>query len=65
MEIDANIIANIFLKASQLHDPSSDFLTSPATDKPRLSFTTINPNLNGEIPQARTYNKIYKTEKNN
>lgn len=64
-DLSALFIDHVLLKASQLHDPSAELLTSPATDKPQLSFTEINTSLNGDIPQARTYNKIFKTDKNN
>jgi hypothetical protein len=51
----------------QQHPPATTFnlLTSPANDKSRLSFTIINTSLTGEVSQALTYQKVYKTDKNN
>jgi hypothetical protein len=64
-DISALLIAHVFLKGIQLHDPSAELLTCPAEDKPRLSFTVINTILTGDDPQSRTYQQVHKTDKNN
>jgi hypothetical protein len=62
-DISSLLIAHVFLKAIQLHDPSAKLLTCPAENKPRLNFTSINTILTGDVPQSRTYQQVHKTDK--
>jgi hypothetical protein len=48
-----------------MNDPAAELLTSPTNDKPRLSFTTFNTSLQGNVPQGRTYHKLFKPDKDN
>jgi hypothetical protein len=63
--INANIIAHIFLKDLQLHDAPTEMVTAPTLNKPRLSFTTVDPSLEGNIPQSRTTTRLFRTDKLN
>lgn len=58
-------IANVLLKAIQQVDGTTEILTPSSNLHQRLSFTTINPTLSGDIPQNRTFSKIFSTEKQN
>jgi hypothetical protein len=64
-DLNASTICHTILKAIQIQDASAEILTTPNIKKTRLSFSTINITIEGDVPQSCTMGKLFKTDKQN